>query len=40
MILLVAPIVEFEAIGSFVNIVNSILITTFMNVQTVRSAFV
>ena len=38
MILLVALSVVFEGIGSFVNIVVTILSTIFMNVRRVRSA--
>ena len=40
MILSVVLIVVFGEIGSSVNIVDSILSMTFMNVQRVRSAFV
>ena len=40
MILLVVPIVVFEVIGSFVDVVDITRSTTFMNVQRGRSASV
>ena len=39
MIPLVVRIAEFKVTGSFVNVVDTILSTTFMNVQSPRSVF-